>query len=417
MLVKSTVENILFVSLIFVYLVFSFNSYLMYFLGEFYLWQVFAVINVLIICFLYASCRLHFNYLGLLLVLYIIISFFVTFFYSSFDRSTDVIRSFQFLSSALILFSSVVIIDRSNKHALSFIRFTDKLLVLLISAALYQIVMRQVLPGFSFSDFQSFRSFGWITQATSIYREPRGLVQVATVIFFCALNFKLPINRGFWLISSFFLILFSFSLGGYFTLLVVIFVYSLAGNNKVIKILFFLLVLVSLTSIPEVNARIMELFSLVSNGALMNMVDHAYKLNHVDYYSQYSQEFSDIYGFSGNSSVVSIFSEISYFLHVTKINFLTGFGLGTSERYTSLNLFVDIYSRIGLLGLCFLIVYFFRMFKTHRMQIILFLIFWGAIDGALSKPQVWFPLALIYASYSYSEKKECHSSRGGLRGL
>lgn len=405
MLVKSTVENILFLSLIFVYLVFSFNSYLMYFLGEFYLWQVFAVINMLIICFFYVSCRLYFNYLGLLLVLYIITSFFVTFFYSSFDRSTDVIRSFQFLSSALILFSSVVIIDRSNKHALSFIRFTDKLLIVLIVVALYQIVMRQVLPDFSFSDFQSFRSFGWITQATSIYREPRGLVQVATVIFFCALNFKLPINRGFWLISSFFLILFSFSLGGYFTLLVVIFVYSLGGNNKVTKILFFLLVLVSLISIPEVNARVMELFSLVSEGALMNMVENAYKLNHIDYYSQYSQEFSDIYGFSGNSSVVSIFSEISYLLHVTKINFLTGFGLGTSERYTSLNLFVDIYSRIGLLGLCFLIVCFFRMFKTHRMQIILFLIFWGSIDGALSKPQVWFPLALIYASYSYSEKK------------
>lgn len=406
MLARVTVEYILFLSLALIYLTFSFNSYLMYFFGEFYLWQVFAVINILVILSFYFSSKLFFNYLGLFLLLYIIISIFVTFYYSSFGKYIDLLRIFQFLSSALILFSAITIIQRDNANSLLFINFADKFLVLLIITAIYQLVARQILPDFSFSDFQSFRSFGWITQATSIYREPRGLVQFATVIFFCALNFKLPVNRVFWLLSSFLLIFFSFSLGGYFTLLIIIFVYSLKGRNKALKILLSSIVLISLMSIPEVNARVIELFSLFSEGALTNMFENAYKLNHVGYYSQYSKEFTEIYGFSGNSSVVSVFSEISYLLHVTRTNFLTGFGLGISERYTSLNVFVDIYSRVGLLGLCIIMIYFFRMFKTHRLQIIVFLIFWGAIDGALSKPQIWFPLALIYASYSYCERKK-----------
>ncbi|WP_341508667.1 hypothetical protein WAX88_09065 [Photobacterium damselae subsp. damselae] len=321
-----------------------------------------------------------------------------------------IINGGQFLFSFFILIISISGYYKYKYHYISmFVKYYKYLFWFVTFFLLYQIIMRTAYMPLSFSEHQNFRKIGYFYQYSSLFIEPRGMAQFYLISFY--VYFFMSRDRLKFIVSIIGVLL-TASLGGILTLFVTLIFYSISkfykftSNKLNLKVL--LLVLIGIPSLvffinTSTGDLVLQRLDFIKKNltgvSISNVLDNAYKLNHVDYYGQNSSEFEKIYGFKGGSSTVSVLSEASYLVHIIKTKPLFGEGSANRSRLLSLNAFVDFVTRLGLI-LSFIWIYLF--YKEFRVTIkkdglifIMFIILFSSVDGALPKPQFWFLLAVL----------------------
>lgn len=402
--------KLLCLSIFFIYGAFLLSPYFNYIVGEgIYLWHIVIIIFSPVVLF-FSFKYFKRNYLVFCYSIFLL--FLVVFqLIMDFDKASFIIRSTQFFLSFSLFISIVYFSDKYTGKKKEYFDYLFKSLIkIIVLFALLQFVIRIIDPSLILSEYQNYRTlFGLLKQVSSFFYEPRGLAQFLLVSLFCILFLGLKIKK-IWLYLIILTTVLTFSLGAIIVLFVITSLFMLRDikpiklvQSSVITIFLFTAFILSPPG-EFISKRIQGVADNMGAVPIMVILENSYKLNHVDFYHQYSDQFEKDYGFHGGSETVSIFAEISYFYLTLKNKTFFGSGLVDQSRYVSLNAIVDFFSRFGLVG-TLLFIYIFGWNKGVKFSLIIFLIFFSALDGALAKPQVWFLLGVLYY---YNSVKKLH---------
>lgn len=398
-----------------VYASFLFSPYFNYIVGEgIYFWHI-AIILLSPILLLFSFKFFKINYIHFCYLLFFI-TLIVAQLVVDIDKFSFILRVVQFVLSFLLFISIVYFSEKySGKQKTFFSRYFKVLLKFVIVFGFIQFIIRIVNPDLILSQYQNYRTlFGGVKQVSSFFYEPRGYAQFLVVTLYCMLFLGLRMSR-FWLVAVIISIFLTFSLGAIIVFFVVIALYTLQDISPVqflktglITITLFTLFLFSPPG-DFIKSRVLGVFENMESVPVKVVLENSYKLNHVDHYHQYSDQFEKDYGFHGGSETVSIFAEISFLYITLKDNTFFGAGLVDQSRYVSLNAIVDLFTRFGLIGTV-LFAYIFGKNHKVRPSLLIFLMFFCALDGALAKPQFWFLLGVLYYYNSLVKDKWINDS-------
>ena len=399
-----------------VYASYLFSSYFEYLTESFFLWQLSYIIFFSSILafdnqFLKKKIVFFFNlYLGLTFVNSIV-------FHNSGINPSTLLRFSQYFISLNYLIYILHLNNLELKFSILFHRIITLLFKLVIIWLPIQAILRYIYFPLSLSEHQYFRRISKdLYASTSFFYEARGLTQFLIIFLFYFLFLYKGKNRKLGIFLSSLGIIFTFSLSGSLLLIIVFCVFLLKNYKYLLKLKTLMFAIVTLTTVFIFlsNSTYGNNFERRINGMVSNLfhispvvlLENSWKLNHVDHYAQYSDEFIEKYGFHGGSETVSTVSEISYLYILFKdFNFVLGKGPSIKERYVTLNAIVDIISRIGLIGLILIFFIIKRFSNRNNILIFSFLVLFCFIDGSTPKPQIPFLIGILITLNNFSQKR------------
>ncbi len=392
------------------------SAYFEYITESFYLWQLTYVLFILTILVFDKTFFLQKKvvfFLAYLLSIYCLSVFLGG---TSFSIQSAV-RLFQYMFS-LIFFLYILFLLRDPEYLDLYYKYLSKIFKIVVVFIPIQIILRIVYFPASLSDHQYFRSFGnGMHATTSVFYEARGLTQFLIVFLFYFLFVYQGPKKAVGVFCCIIGILSTFSLSGTILLIFLIGLYLLLKIKLFISPKYFVsVVILSITIIGLVsnthyvqNAsnRMVGMYENFKNVKFIVMLENGWKLNHVDHYAQYSDEFIEQYGFHGGSESVSTVAEASYLYQLIKnFDFVLGKSPAVKERYVTLNAIVDTIARIGLVGAIILLVYVNKLIRYNRYIILIFLSIFFAIDGATPKPQIPFLVGTMVILTHFKKKSD-----------
>lgn len=405
---KLRLNDTSFLSLLyFIFVSFLLSPIVHYVSGPVYFWHLSSVLVSLFLIFYLKSIYFSVFFGRIFLVYFLLMAIFSFFFYG---YTIDIFfKVYQFWFVTTLFFGTLYFNKVSINFQAKFCTWFFYLEVVVFIFFLIQLVLRIFLPPFSLSDYQNFRIIsGFLPQATSFFYEPRGLAQFACT----SLYVNLVILNNRYKTTVFLMVImifFSFSLGGIITLFFVLAIFFLKrvnkGNYGSILFIFipFIILFFFLSQFSIIGDRFASLKDDTFGSFSMTVLENGYKLNHKEYYQQYSSEFESDYDIKSGSSSVSTISEVSWLYITLRDRFFFGYYLVDDLRFVSLNGIIDIVLRYGVIG-CVLFFCFFRKLVRLDFSSFLFLFFLMSIDGALSKPLSWFLVSVVVVFYSSSSR-------------
>jgi len=292
--------------------------------------------------------------------------------------------------------------------------FITHIIIITTIFGMYQLIARQFGFPLGVLGEQKFREYGYITQCTSFFNEPRFYSSFLITLLYIILFIKSFKNQGLLLSMLVTSSLLTVSVTSYTMIFILLSAYLLLpvfqtkeSETEVTKDRFsnffrVLLIVIMMFSLFQTHKIVTKRFRTgFSEGSGVKE----------SLYLALTQNPSHLYYHDLNrgSIYVSTFSELGFFVKTLRECPLFGYGIGYDnyelERTMALNAFTEITVRWGLVGL-FLFVYLFlwkssKDIKAGRIVFVIFLILFCCGDGAIAKALFWFLIALLFIYKNY----------------
>jgi len=376
------------------------------YIGSFILWQfVIPIIILLNIKKVWIGIKKnrHIFYF----IVYILVHSIISFCYYSL---TDGIDLKVFMLRIGVFFCSFLVFPLilSNRYFQTFTkedlnRFFIFIVFITTTVSFYQIIAQQYDISLAYSGMQSYRNYGFISQITGCFGEPRFYSIFLIGCLYVILFVRVEKNNAFLLFLILSCLFFTISLGGYIACIIMVSFYLSRGlvtscriNKKIVILLAGCILLVGIfghSTIDITFNRIGNSLRLIKDIPFSVWLTEGYELNLIE-----SQQISSNPSLPKGSVVVSLISELSYFSYTLNERPLFGFGITSKVRSMGLNAFVEIIFRWGLVGFgLFLFMFYHR--RNHSLkrnvQFSLFFVLFCTLDGAIAKPLFWLIMGLI----------------------